>query len=330
VRCSQRFVCLFGTSDRLVNTVEVFVKKEKNPDPPKNKEKTNDTIKYAEGVAGVGYGRRCWLVVSEEEGINRLEGPFSRFEPFPAQILRKERDLLDRVSRADYEGAYRTLERLCSLVLSRDYAPQLVKMYVIELMVLLSRTAVEQGVDKVKVMDLMLCYMGQIEENNDSAGLCQWFNGVLGDVIKGITYESRKHSKSRIVAASVEFIEKNYQLDLSVEDIAGAVHVSMYHLSRLFKQVKGMTLMEYLAYVRVKAARELLESTGLGIGHIAAEVGYPDPSYFCKVFKKIQGLTPSEYRRRHLLQKLTAGIERREPPSTECCPPPRKRRREAS
>ena len=74
------------------------------------------------------------------------------------------------------------------------------------------------------------------------------------------------------------------------------VDISPYYFSKLFKQETGGNFIEYLTEVRLRNARELLKDSGLSIKEICAESGYSDPNYFSRIFKKYEGVTPSEFR----------------------------------
>ena len=75
------------------------------------------------------------------------------------------------------------------------------------------------------------------------------------------------------------------------------MHISPYYLSHLFKEELDITFIEYLTRVRIEEARRLLFQTSMSIQEITQRVGYVDPSYFSRVFKKVTGMTPNRYRR---------------------------------
>ncbi|MDR1209326.1 MAG: response regulator [Clostridiales bacterium] len=85
--------------------------------------------------------------------------------------------------------------------------------------------------------------------------------------------------------------------DVSLNAVAAHVNVSPPYFSALFKQLTGVTFIEYLTAARMSRAKELLRGTPMRASEIAYEVGYNDPHYFSYLFKKINGVTPSEYRR---------------------------------
>ena len=84
--------------------------------------------------------------------------------------------------------------------------------------------------------------------------------------------------------------------NLMLQDVAKAVNMSSSRFSTVFSQQKGQTFTEYLIYLRLNKAKELLRTTGERSSQIAREVGYNDAHYFSYIFKKNTGMTPSEYR----------------------------------
>lgn len=98
------------------------------------------------------------------------------------------------------------------------------------------------------------------------------------------------------VRQAMAFIEENYQRDLSLGKVAGAVHLSIWYLCHLFKAETGETPARYLKKVRMRQARTLLENSLLSIKEVMNKVGMGDQSHFAKDFKRVYGLTPSEFR----------------------------------
>ena len=84
--------------------------------------------------------------------------------------------------------------------------------------------------------------------------------------------------------------------NLMLQDVAKAVNMSNSRFSTVFSQQNGQTFTEYLMYLRLSKAKELLRTTADKSSQIAREVGYNDAHYFSYIFKKNTGLTPSDYR----------------------------------
>lgn len=103
--------------------------------------------------------------------------------------------------------------------------------------------------------------------------------------------------ESTIIADLLNYLERNYQYDISVNELAAHKYfVSPSYLSRLFKAETGENFSRYLMRLRMEKARELLKETTLKISDIAAYVGYNDVSYFIQTFKKQNNMTPEQFR----------------------------------
>ena len=101
-----------------------------------------------------------------------------------------------------------------------------------------------------------------------------------------------------ILKTAVDFIDEHYMdEDISLNTAANVANVSSNHFSALFSQNMGQTFIEYLTTLRMNKAKELLRCTGMRSSEVAGEVGYKDAHYFSYLFKKTQGMTPSEYRK---------------------------------
>ncbi len=114
----------------------------------------------------------------------------------------------------------------------------------------------------------------------------------------------------RMVKEGMELVEKRYQENLSLDEICGEIAVSKNYFCYLFKREVKMSFWSYLTSVRLRHAKELLEKTDLKSYEIALRVGYDNPSYFSKLFKKYEGISPNEYRRNVISeQNIVAGPE---------------------
>ena len=101
-----------------------------------------------------------------------------------------------------------------------------------------------------------------------------------------------------ILKTAVDFIDSHYmEEDISLNTVANVANVSANHFSALFSQNMGQTFIEYLTSLRMNKAKELLRCTGMRSSEIAGEIGYKDAHYFSYLFKKTQGMTPSDYRK---------------------------------
>jgi AraC-like DNA-binding protein len=91
-------------------------------------------------------------------------------------------------------------------------------------------------------------------------------------------------------------IADNYFEHLELSAVADFVQLSPSYFSSLFRQVVGMNFREYLCRVRVEESKRLLLSTDFALADIAISIGFPDQSYYCKMFKRIVGISPGKFR----------------------------------
>lgn len=98
------------------------------------------------------------------------------------------------------------------------------------------------------------------------------------------------------VNSAIQYIQAHYNENLSLENVAAAISLSASYLSSLFSKVLGTTFIGYVQSVRIETAKELLRTTTLKVYEIAYQVGYDDEKYFSQVFRKAEGISPSQFR----------------------------------
>lgn len=118
--------------------------------------------------------------------------------------------------------------------------------------------------------------------------------GMAGAGSQGEELAQQKQIK--VTQLIQHYIRDNYMYDLSMQDLAQMMNYSEAYFSRLFKQCFGRNFTSYLAEYRVNEAKELLKQPTVNVKEIGRAVGYPDSNYFTKVFRRITGQSPSEYR----------------------------------
>jgi two-component system response regulator YesN len=106
-----------------------------------------------------------------------------------------------------------------------------------------------------------------------------------------------KPTKSNKMATAAKlYIELHYSNpDLQLEEVAHHAYVNSSYLRALFKKEVGMTITDYVTHVRMQKAKELLSQGSNKVSDIAEQIGYNDPAYFSRCFKKYYGYPPSEY-----------------------------------
>ena len=99
---------------------------------------------------------------------------------------------------------------------------------------------------------------------------------------------------------SIAYIDSNYMICITLDDIAKVTGLSRFHFSRIFKLATGHTFKDYLNIKRLEAAKKLLKFPEINISQACYSVGFKDVSYFSRTFKKYEGINPSSYRKKEL------------------------------
>jgi two-component system response regulator YesN len=122
--------------------------------------------------------------------------------------------------------------------------------------------------------------------------IMDFYKHIIGDIKK-----ERRPETLKLVQKAKEYIEANYyKYDLSLEEIAESLVVSPTYISNIFKKEVGYSVIEYLTEYRVKKAKEIVDQCkDIQLSDVAQKVGYNDPYYFSKCFKKYYGLSFSKY-----------------------------------
>ncbi len=160
-----------------------------------------------------------------------------------------------------------------------------------------------------RVGSYLLQALNEIAEQSDKQKTAQYIvSALLSHCIDLL--QTRMHTGSRSKAlfdAIRDFIEKNHHHALTRESVASAFYISPNYLSHLFQKTGKVGFNEYLIYVRLEHAKELLKRYNLKIKEISVQCGFLDSNYFCRVFRKATARTPSEYRRQYHSQRINEG-----------------------
>ena len=108
---------------------------------------------------------------------------------------------------------------------------------------------------------------------------------------------------SRVAEIIDKYIHENYMFDISMQDMARMMNYSDAYFCKLFKQCFDQNFTSYLTGFRVNEAKKLLRDRSISVKDVSMQVGYYDSNYFAKVFKRITGMIPSEYRDSETAQK---------------------------
>ncbi|MEG6585381.1 response regulator [Dendrosporobacter sp. 1207_IL3150] len=223
------------------------------------------------------------------EDIPHLSGQPFRY-PF-----QNERTVVDRVRCGDRRQAKESLAKLLDEIFSKCSSIDTIKASVLELLIVLSRSAIEGGANLEQLTLLNFDHISRLIQCGTKDQVYRWMFDSLDSFLDNML-ENRGGMNTRVVNKASEYIVKNCHKNISLEEVAQSVHLSPFYFSRLFKQEKGCNFVEFLTKARVDKAKSMLQCHEHTIVRVAAESGYHDASYFCRVFRQEVGMTPNQYR----------------------------------
>ena len=208
---------------------------------------------------------------------------------------KKEKELLSKVRTGSIQEVRGLLNELIGYVLfSEGGRIDAMRIRAIELTTLLSRVAMDGGANAESVYGLNSKFLTLISQKQNLDELCMLLQEVAEGFTSAMFYEKDKGNS--YIRKALRFISDNYFEHLELAAVADFVQLSPSYFSTLFRQVVGMNFREYLCRVRVEESKRLLLSTEFALADIAVSVGFPDQSYYCKVFKRIVGVPPGKFR----------------------------------
>jgi len=105
----------------------------------------------------------------------------------------------------------------------------------------------------------------------------------------------KRDKVSVVIKEAIEYIQKHYNQDIHLKEVAEAVAISPQYFSKIFKKEMGINFIDYLTDCRMNVAKKMLKEKKLSIKEICFMIGYKDPNYFSRLFKKVEGISPTNY-----------------------------------
>lgn len=236
---------------------------------------------------------------SYEESLRALstsEDKIAAIETLPAQPLdfslrEKTEDLLTYLAAGQSEKTRETFSQIMAGLQSSypgDIRRQ--RAHIVEILAFAQKVSQENG-----IQDDDIDYITTIMETTDPTLLNAYSLTRLETICNDIEKQRDAHLSDK-VRYTRDYIRDHYAEDLSLECIASSAQLNIHYLSRIFKEEMNVSVMEFLGLTRIQHARKMLETTHMSIKEIGKSVGYSDPNYFSRIFKKYANMTPTEYR----------------------------------
>ncbi len=220
--------------------------------------------------------------------------------PYPVE---KENELMQLVSRGDKINSQKILNEIIGhifFVAGNDVAR--IRVRVQELVVLLSRAAVEGGASVEEVFGLNNSYLLQLQKMRDIDDIAAWLTRILtrfSDCV--FTLTSIKHAD--LIQKAIQYMNTNYNRKISLQEIAEHVYMSPSHFSKVFKTEMKEGYVDFLNRIRVDKSKILLRERSIPLVNISDMAGFDDQSYFSRVFKQYTGMSPGRFRAARGFQK---------------------------
>lgn len=245
---------------------------------------------YAEVNQAVGFR----LFADENQLIDLDERwPESRVEgqDYPFAL---DREIVQAIRLGDLDGSERLIDRFIEEVSRGIGQEYMVQQFVLQLYGSIQYVILQSGIKPHQLFKGMNMFE-RLSAIREPEQIANWFKSeVIRPYLQELEHRSNRHLK-HAVEQTIQYIEQRYMEDISLESCARMTGTTHYALSRAFKQQTGINFVDYLNRYRVEKAKEMLRATNLKINDIAEKIGYQH-SYFNRIFKKYEGITPSQYR----------------------------------
>ncbi|HSB06575.1 MAG TPA: PocR ligand-binding domain-containing protein [Thermodesulfobacteriota bacterium] len=214
----------------------------------------------------------------------------------------RENELIDLIKLGDRKKAKVLLDEMIGTALFRSHEHiGILKARALEIIFIVARAAVEAGANLEEILGFKYQCIQNLSKD-DSQETLYYFLMKAFDQLFECIYQNRNIQHTRIFTKAKEYIWNNYNQEVSLKHLAAAVGINPCYLSHLFRKEMGISFLEYLTTVRMSIAKNLLKQTAMSIMEVCLEVGYQDPSHFAKIFKKREGIHPTEYRKKLIEQ----------------------------
>lgn len=155
----------------------------------------------------------------------------------------------------------------------------------------------------VSLLNTMLAEFSRNEEQSETLQ-CGYLYQLLFTIANANNTYVPHNSPDARITQIIQYINENYNHIADIEQIAQHFFISKYHLCRFFRKNLGIPLISYVNTIKIREACALMRNGNFSMTQIALQCGFNSSSYFCKVFKKETGISPSEYQRKHRHSKI--------------------------
>lgn len=228
------------------------------------------------------------------------EEPFDIKQTLPFDLQPYTERIVSGLSKLSEGVLIETMSELCRVIRAQQYiSVNIVKKLMIEILSSFSEKArlLHGAIEEIEVMDSSKHYQ-KIANSTSLNSLEEWWADFIAKFANQF-FTRQKKSESDIIQAALDYIEENLDKPIQLTDAAQRIGVSEPYLSSFFKSSMNENFIPYVNKLKMERARQLL-AEGRLVYQVSDELGYENTTYFSKVFKKIVGDTPEQYRKKYL------------------------------
>lgn len=209
----------------------------------------------------------------------------------------EESELLVQIKKGNITEALNALDNLNQKFQNKnpERLREIYLAFYMELLIMISRTLIFQGVDPILVSERKMCFLKMLIKIDRQEEFVKWSCNML-TLFMGMVNLEQYSSLSECVRNAVLYLQKNFRQTVTLKEVAGAVHVNPSYLSRTFKKEFALSFSAYLTKLRIENAKHYLTNSEENIKCISFESGFKNPTYFHTVFKKNTGISPTSFR----------------------------------
>lgn len=218
-----------------------------------------------------------------------------------------EHDLVDAITNGNRDTSEQLLNELLGYLFFSSADENTLHSRMTELLVVMARAALYCGTNGEQVFEICHKGMRQLQRLSAKEDMAKLLTNSLDQLIE-LVYHLMDTKHKNIIHRSIDYMRRNCGQKLTLQEVAQYAGYSPSYFSKLFRTELGCTFQTFLNQLRVDKSKALLLSTTISSAEISGLVGFEDQSYFCKVFKQFNGVTPDQYRKRK--RRIDAARER--------------------
>ncbi|TDF90595.1 response regulator transcription factor [Paenibacillus piri] len=216
-------------------------------------------------------------------------------EGFFCLDIKDEKAIYAALKNQDFETVKSLIDAVFNKISRLRLSSKSTQMICAELINIVNKASKDAGIEMSKLYTAGDIPYNLIQKYEVLMDIKSWILNLYHKFIEILQRMKCRGTYSDIIQKAMEYIQRNYKNDVSLQDVSDIVGVTNSYISRLFKEECRMGFTEYLNHVRVEHAKHYIEHGELKLKEIVSHVGFNNYNYFFKVFKEMTGMTPLEY-----------------------------------